>query len=475
MADEIDRAEALGLLGVVLHPGCYTAGQRSAPASISSPTACCELLAARRRGKTMVILEHTAGQGTSLGATFEQLAYILAQDEGSSPPRRLPGHLSPAGIGLRHRVAGRLCGHVRPVRAADWHGTAQGLSPERLEAAARQPRRSSRAHRPGCGRARSVSAPRQRSPLRRSADAARDAERPRAGRPRRSQIDPLDERNLNVLRGLDRRHHRGHGGHRGKKRYGSFLRVLSVLRGVSFSPNTSASNRQTFAPRFHASRGRPALWQVCARNISRSHCRSVATCGSSSPRCQPCSTTRPCAPDFDILRRRQRLERPEQRHLDVQAGQFPGADGREARIRAAGGDRALANHGRERLVRFEMPDTAAQLALMMNGDERSARALQRGGLRQLRRDRRARAFHVARRSRRARSGAGVVDRLRLSSLVNALPQRTQRTRRTNPVQVIRASVSSASSVVERLSKLPNAAAMYPTTADLSPETSPESA
>src|SRR6476646_8442564 len=26
MGDELDRAEALGLLGVVLHPGCYTVG-----------------------------------------------------------------------------------------------------------------------------------------------------------------------------------------------------------------------------------------------------------------------------------------------------------------------------------------------------------------------------------------------------------------------------------------------------------------
>src|SRR6478672_8723761 len=29
MGDEIDRAEALGLLGVVLHPGCYTSGDRA--------------------------------------------------------------------------------------------------------------------------------------------------------------------------------------------------------------------------------------------------------------------------------------------------------------------------------------------------------------------------------------------------------------------------------------------------------------
>ena len=38
-----------------------------------------------------------------------------------------------------------------------------------------------------------------------------------------------------------------------------------------------------------------------------------------------------------------------------------------------------------------------------------------------------------------------------------------------------ASVSSASSVVERFANVPKAAARYPTTADLSPDTSPESA
>ena len=29
MGDELDRAEALGLLGVVLHPGCYTDGSEA--------------------------------------------------------------------------------------------------------------------------------------------------------------------------------------------------------------------------------------------------------------------------------------------------------------------------------------------------------------------------------------------------------------------------------------------------------------
>jgi deoxyribonuclease-4 len=76
MRDELDRAESLGLLGVVLHPGCYTAGSE-AQGLVRIAEALHDLLRARRRGNTMVILEHTAGQGTALGATFEQLAAII--------------------------------------------------------------------------------------------------------------------------------------------------------------------------------------------------------------------------------------------------------------------------------------------------------------------------------------------------------------------------------------------------------------
>ena len=78
MGDEIDRAEALGLLGVVLHPGAYTIGNEADGLSLIAD-ALLELLRARRRGKTMVLLENTAGQGTTLGATFEQLAAIIAK------------------------------------------------------------------------------------------------------------------------------------------------------------------------------------------------------------------------------------------------------------------------------------------------------------------------------------------------------------------------------------------------------------
>ena len=78
MGDELDRAAALGLLGVVLHPGCYTVGSEADGLTLIAENLL-ELLRARRRGKTMVLLEHTAGQGTALGATFEQLASIIAK------------------------------------------------------------------------------------------------------------------------------------------------------------------------------------------------------------------------------------------------------------------------------------------------------------------------------------------------------------------------------------------------------------
>jgi deoxyribonuclease-4 len=81
MGDEIDRAEALGLLGVVLHPGCSTHGDVAGGLDLVGD-ALLELFKARRRGKTMVLLEHTAGQGSSLGASFEEIAAILARMHG---------------------------------------------------------------------------------------------------------------------------------------------------------------------------------------------------------------------------------------------------------------------------------------------------------------------------------------------------------------------------------------------------------
>jgi deoxyribonuclease IV len=73
LGEEIDRAERLGLLGLVMHPG--TAPESDGlPRIAESLTA---LLSARPGGKTMMLLEHTAGQGNNLGWRFEHLAAIL--------------------------------------------------------------------------------------------------------------------------------------------------------------------------------------------------------------------------------------------------------------------------------------------------------------------------------------------------------------------------------------------------------------
>jgi deoxyribonuclease-4 len=76
LGEEVDRAEALGLLGVVLHPGArLTAPVDQALSLISSALA--EVLRARPRGKTMILLEHTAGQGSTMGSTFEEIGAMI--------------------------------------------------------------------------------------------------------------------------------------------------------------------------------------------------------------------------------------------------------------------------------------------------------------------------------------------------------------------------------------------------------------
>jgi deoxyribonuclease-4 len=78
---ELDRAEALGLIGVVIHPGAFTTGTEARGLRLVAG-AVSRLLRARRQGRTLVILEHTAGQGTSLGWRFEHLARMLEHLDG---------------------------------------------------------------------------------------------------------------------------------------------------------------------------------------------------------------------------------------------------------------------------------------------------------------------------------------------------------------------------------------------------------
>jgi len=80
--DEIDRAEALGLLGVVIHPGTCTAGPDDEALRLIAD-AIGVAFKARPRAKTMVLLEHTAGQGRTLGHRFEHLATVITHLRGS--------------------------------------------------------------------------------------------------------------------------------------------------------------------------------------------------------------------------------------------------------------------------------------------------------------------------------------------------------------------------------------------------------
>jgi deoxyribonuclease-4 len=80
--EEIVRAELLGLDGLVMHPGSYTVGSE-AQGLESIAEALRGILARRRNGRTMILLEHTAGQGTNLGHRFEHLAAIIERLDGS--------------------------------------------------------------------------------------------------------------------------------------------------------------------------------------------------------------------------------------------------------------------------------------------------------------------------------------------------------------------------------------------------------
>ena len=82
LAEELDRAESLGLDGLVMHPGSYTTGTEADGLKLIAD-GLAQILEARPHGRTQILLEHTAGQGTNLGHRFEHLASILADLDGS--------------------------------------------------------------------------------------------------------------------------------------------------------------------------------------------------------------------------------------------------------------------------------------------------------------------------------------------------------------------------------------------------------
>ena len=82
LSEEYDRADALGLEGLVMHPGSFTTGTEDEGLRLIAE-GLRALLRARRRAQPLVLLEHTAGQGTNLGHRFEHLATIIEMLDGS--------------------------------------------------------------------------------------------------------------------------------------------------------------------------------------------------------------------------------------------------------------------------------------------------------------------------------------------------------------------------------------------------------
>ena len=82
LTEELDRAETLGLDGLVMHPGSYTSGTVDAGLALVGD-ALAAILESRPDGRTRILLEQTAGQGTNLGHRFEHLAAIVDRAGGS--------------------------------------------------------------------------------------------------------------------------------------------------------------------------------------------------------------------------------------------------------------------------------------------------------------------------------------------------------------------------------------------------------
>jgi deoxyribonuclease IV len=74
LGEELDRADALGLDALVMHPGSHASDEAGLDLIADALRG---LLGARKRSRLRILLEHTAGQGTNLGHRFEHLATII--------------------------------------------------------------------------------------------------------------------------------------------------------------------------------------------------------------------------------------------------------------------------------------------------------------------------------------------------------------------------------------------------------------
>lgn len=78
LGNEVDRATALGLDGLVVHPGAHL-GRGEEAGLVRIARSIDRVLERRPEAAAPILLECTAGQGTVLGYRFEQLARIIEQ------------------------------------------------------------------------------------------------------------------------------------------------------------------------------------------------------------------------------------------------------------------------------------------------------------------------------------------------------------------------------------------------------------
>jgi deoxyribonuclease-4 len=76
-SDELQRAEALGLACLVVHPGSHMGAGREA--GLTRVARAVDEGLSRTAGRVQVALENTAGAGNALGGTFEDLAGIIGR------------------------------------------------------------------------------------------------------------------------------------------------------------------------------------------------------------------------------------------------------------------------------------------------------------------------------------------------------------------------------------------------------------
>lgn len=108
LAVEMERAESLGLLCLVTHPGCHMGGGTS-PGISRVSRAIDRVLRGRPDGTVSLALENTAGQGSAVGRSFDELHAII---DGVSERRRVAVcldtcHLHAAGHDLSTRAGVR--------------------------------------------------------------------------------------------------------------------------------------------------------------------------------------------------------------------------------------------------------------------------------------------------------------------------------------------------------------------------------